>query len=135
MFNWAELTALPIILFDMETITINNIDFCNFGENSYSGGMQLISCYPMPENMVKDVLDGKYPNVWLNPSAECGSEFYGLYGTKEQYENVYESQKSAQISKRVMDRLGWNLSSIPVDEYERVLEEENNNYQDWWNRN
>lgn len=116
----------------MKKTIINGIEFCNFGSNNYTGGMELISCYPAPANIVQDVLAGKYPNVWLNPSAKCGSEFYGLLGTKEQYEVVYNEQKNAQLSKQLIDKLGWDLSNIPIEEFNKVSAELSANYKDWW---
>lgn len=67
----------------MNTITINDVTFNDFGANNYSNGMHLVSAYPMPDNMIKDVLAGKYPGIYLNPSAPCNNEFFGVFGTPE----------------------------------------------------
>ena len=104
----------------MKIITVNGVSFTDFGPNNYSKGMSLISIYPMPENIVEDVLAGKYPNVWLNPSAPCTSEFYGVYGTEEQYKEFYEDQKNVVIAKQVFDT------------WKRVKSEIEDNYKDWW---
>lgn len=111
----------------METITINNVTFNNFGSNNYSEGMELISIYPIPENIVQDVLDGKYPNVYLNPSAPCTSEFFGVYGTPEQYEKFYAYQRESQISKQIVDKIGFDF-----EHYRETREEVESNYKDWW---
>lgn len=121
----------------MEKLTINGVDFCNFGSNNYSGGMELITCYPMPENMVQDVLDGKYPGVFLNPSAKCGEEFFGLYGTKEQYESVYAQQRESQIAKRTFDILGsWGASFFGADTFmiRAAKKQATKEYKDWWEK-
>lgn len=116
----------------MEKIIINGVEFCNFGENNYTNGMKLITCYPAPANIVQDVLAGKYPNVWLNPSAKCDSEFYGLLGSKEQYEKVYKEQRQAQIARKLLDRFGWDLANIDLDLYNACEKEIITNYKDWW---
>ena len=114
----------------MNTITINGVTFNDFGANNYSNGMHLVSAYPMPDNMIKDVLAGKYPGIHLNPSAPCGSEFYGVYGTEEQYREFYNRQKEAQISKRILSQL--HLAATPK-EWMAAKEEAKASYKDWWN--
>lgn len=117
----------------MQKIVINNVEFNDFGSNNYTNGMHLISCYPAPANIVQDVLSGKFPNVWLNPSAECDSEFYGLLGTKEQYEKVYNTQKKAQIADKIMDYFDCPLYDVPLEEFEEAKERFTAEYKDWWN--
>lgn len=120
----------------MEKIIINNVEFCNFGANNYSGGMELITCYPMPENMVEDVLQGKYPGVYLNPSAPCGEEFFGLLGTPEQYEEVYKKQRECQISKAAVAKAGGfaAMREMPHEEWRAIETQCENEYKDWWNK-
>lgn len=121
----------------MKKTTINEVEFCNFGSNLLSNGMELITCYPMPKNMVQDVLDGKYPGVFLNPSAPCREEFYGFLGTKEQYEVVYEEQRESQISKRVLELVDYynrDPENILVGEWRTAQKEAEEEYKDWWNK-
>ena len=116
----------------MKQITINGVVFNNFGSNNYSEGMELITLYPCYKGMVQDVLDGKYPGVYLNPSAPCGQEFYGVYGTEEQYKKLYKNQVEAQISKRMISKFGW--SDWPDLEITRAYEKKlYAEYKDWWN--
>lgn len=120
----------------MTKTIINGVEFCNFGENLLSNGMQLITCYPMPDGMVQDVLNRKYPNVFLNPSVPCTSEFYGFLGTKEQYKKVYCEQRDAQISKRILELLDFcqRGDNIPIDEWRAAAKQANEEYKDWWER-
>lgn len=113
----------------METITINNTEFNNFGSNNYSCGMELVSLYPAPANIVKDVLEGKYPGLYLNPSAPCGSEFFGVYGTPEQYEEFYKRQRDSQISSQLLAKIGFNFDH---PNYREIEAEVKANYKDWW---
>lgn len=114
----------------MDKIIINGVTFTDFGSNNYSNGMHLVSCSTFPENIIEDVLNGKYPNLWLNPSAPCDSEFYGVYGTEEQYREFYNRQKEAQISKRILSQL--HLAATPK-EWMAAKEEAEASYKDWWN--
>lgn len=110
--------------------TDEKVTFINLGSNNYSNGMELVSCYPMPKNMVDDVLAGKYQNIWLNPSAPCKEgEFFGVKGSKEQYKDFYEAQKEAQISKEILRRIPINS---PLEIWEKVRKEVITNYKDWW---
>lgn len=123
----------------MKTITINGVTFTTYGINNYSDGMELISCYPMPKNMVEDVLKGKYPNVWLNPSAECSDptdNFYGVYGTRKQYEVFYKHQRESQISKMTICKFGGIYSYLEAPSEERATARINAEkfYKDWWKR-
>lgn len=113
----------------MNTITINGVTFVDFGSNNYSNGMHLVSCSTFPENIIEDVLNGKYPNLWLNPSAPCGSEFYGVYGTEEQYREFYSRQRKAQISSQLIARIGFNFDDPHYNEIKSEIEA---NYKDWW---
>lgn len=111
----------------MDKFTLNGITFNDFGTNNYSNGMHLISVYPMPDNIVQDVLAGKYPGVYLNPSAPCTEEFFGVFGTLEQYKEFYERQKSAQLSLQLLPKINSDWSN-----YEEVRNEVEANYRDWW---
>ena len=113
----------------METITINNVTFNDFGTNNYSEGMRLISVYPMPDGIVEDVLNGKYPNVYLNPSAPCDSEFFGVYGTPEQYKKLYHRQRKACIAQQVLEEIDWDFNN---PQYEEINNRVNKEYKDWW---
>lgn len=118
----------------MKKFVINNVEFCNFGSNNYSEGMELITCYPMPDNMVEDVLAGKYHGVYLNPSAPCSEEFYGVFGTSEQYKKLYAQQKESQISKMIVNRAGGfdAMRKMPLEEYRTLEEQCEKEYKDWW---
>jgi len=121
----------------MNTININGVEFNDFGANNYTNGMHLITCYPMPENMIQNVLDGKYPGVYLNPSARCSYEFYGLFGTDEQYADVKERQEEAQISHRLINAAGGfdAFSAMCRTDEEKTRELEatiRSQYKNWW---
>lgn len=120
----------------MKKMTINGVEFCNFGSNNYSGGMDLITCYPMPENMVEEVLQGKYPGVFLNPSAPCREEFYGFFGTPEQYKEVCKEQRECQISKACIEKAGGfeNAREMPIKEWRKIQAQCRAEYKDWWNK-
>lgn len=109
---------------------INSVRFTDLGANNYSNGMHLVSAYPMPENMIQDVLAGKYPGIYLNPSAPCSSEFYGVFGTPEQYEQFYKEQRKAQISKRIFDVIGFD--GFKQNLFNAAEKEAETNYKDWW---
>ena len=111
----------------MNTIEINGTVFNNFGANNYSEGMELISIYPAPKNIVQDVLAGKYPGVYLNPSAKCDSTFYGVLGTPEQYEKFYNRQREAQMSPQILSKVNHDWSN-----YAEVRAEVESQYKDWW---
>lgn len=114
----------------MDTITINGVTFNDFGVNNYSNGLHLVSVYPMPANIVQDVLDGKYPGIHLNPSAPCTSEFFGVFGTsEEQYAEFYKNQRQSQISSQLIARLGFNFDDPHYHEIKAEIEA---NYKDWW---
>lgn len=113
----------------METICINGIEFNNFGPNNMSHGMSLISLYPAPENLVQRVLNGEFPGVYLNPSARCDSEFYGVFGTEEQYAKLYKDQKECQIAKQLLPHI-----SLSAKEFKQLSEEIRANYKDWWEK-
>lgn len=115
----------------MQTIEVNGIKFNDFGTNNYSCGMRLISLYPMPEGMVKDVLRGKYPNVYLNPSAPCNEEFFGVYGEPKDYIAFYNLQKNSQISSELLRRINWDFNH---PQYREILSEIKENYKDWWDK-
>ena len=118
----------------MKKITINNVEFCDFGTNNYSCGMRLISCYPMPDNIVEDVLNGKYPGVYLNPSAPCREEFFGVFGTEEQYAEFKARQEAAQISSRIINKAGGfdAFQKLSLDEHRAIEREIRNSYKNWW---
>lgn len=118
----------------MKKFVLNGVEFTNFGSNNYSNGMELITCYPMPENMVQRVLNGEFHGVYLNPSAPCGAEFYGVFGTRDQYKELYERQKGAQIYKAIIDMLGGfdKLNKVSESEYQSAKEKAQREYKDWW---
>ena len=117
----------------MQKIVINGVEFCDFGANNYSNGMHLITCYPMPENMIQDVLAGKYEGVYLNPSARCCEEFYGVLGTPEQYKEFKKRQEDAQISSRIISAVGGMdaFMKYPYDKYKQLEQEVRSAYKNW----
>lgn len=119
----------------MKKVTINGVEFCNFGTRPLSHGMELITCYPMPKNIVQDVLAGKYPGVYLNPSICCAEEFYGFLGTEDQYKKVYKEQKECCISVETgyyLAQWGTNLLECENLEYRKARKLAEDNYEDWW---
>ena len=120
----------------MEKINIAGYEFNNFGSNNYSNGMQLITSTDRPKEILEKVKlqESGFEGVWLNPSAPCnGFEFYGLLGTEEQYKQVYQEQKEAQISKKMIEKFGWN--NWPDREITDAYEDELiANYKDWWEK-
>ena len=125
----------------MKTLKINGVVFTDFGANNYSNGMHLITAYPI-DNMAQfctDVLAGKYPGVFLNPSADCShsTEFFGVWGTPEQYEIFVQHQRESQIACRVIARYGSHAELVrranwDPEEYQYISAEESANYKDWW---
>ena len=118
----------------MEKLNIADYEFNNFGSNIYTYRMKLISSTDRPSEIVEKVKrkEPGFENIWLNPSAPCStSEFFGFLGTEEQYEKVYHSQKEAQISKKMIDKFGWN--DWPSREITEAYKDELlANYKDWW---
>jgi hypothetical protein len=117
----------------MEKLIIENIEFNDFGENNYSHGMRMITFYPCTTELIKRVMIGlniQDHSVFFNPSAPCDSEFYGVFGTKEQYEKFYEAQKDAIIAKQMINKFGLEeVSRERWDTYREALED---SYKDWW---
>lgn len=118
----------------MEKINIAGYEFNNFGSNNYSNGMELITSTDRPSEIIEKVKfqEPGFENIWLNPSAPCTEfEFFGLLGTEEQYRQVYQNQKNAQIAGKMIDKFGWNdWPSYEITEaYENELLA---NYKDWW---
>lgn len=111
----------------MKKFILNGVEFCDFGPNNYSHGMHLVTAYPMPENIITDVLDGKYHGIYLNPSAPCTDEFFGVFGTEEQYDAFREDQRKCQISCKMMPYL-----KVPLDEFHRLRAKFEREYKDWW---
>ena len=126
----------------MEKIKINGVIFNDFGANNYSDGMHCITAYPIEDmaQFVQDVLNGEYPGVFLNPSADCtgSSEFFGVWGTPEQYEVFVQHQRESQIACRVIARYGGDVHEFArrvqwdPEEHKRISAEESANYKDWW---
>lgn len=119
----------------MKKIQINGVEFNDFGVNNYSNGMHLISCYPMGLYMVQDVLSGKYPGVYLNPSAPCDcGEFFGVFGTEEQYKEFKKRQEEAQISSRIIDKAGGfdAFQKLSLEKYHEIETEIRSTYKNWW---
>ena len=124
----------------MKKFKINGVEFCDFGTNNYSDGMHLVTAYPI-ENMsqfVTEVLQGAYPGIYLNPSADCSrnTEFFGVFGTKEQYEVLYKRQRDAQIASRVIFALGGPEAMLTTgdDRFHQVEAQVTESYKDWWLR-
>lgn len=118
----------------MTKFELNGVTFCDFGSNNYSYGMELITCYPMPENMVERVLNGEFHGVWLNPSSPCGEEFYGIFGTKKQYNEFYKAQRAGMISTRVMELLGGfdAMRTATHEQFKEAEAQATSEYKDWW---
>lgn len=114
----------------MKQFVINGVTFTDYGANNYTNGMHLVSVYPMPTNMVKDVLDGKYPGIYLNPSAPCIDTFYGVFGTIEQYELFYNHQRDSQIARAIFDEISFDCSD--ETRIREVKIKCTSNYIDWW---
>lgn len=115
----------------MEKLIVNGVEFNNFGTNKFSMGMQLITAYPMPDGIVEDVLKGNYPGIFLNPSAPCENEFFGVYGTPEQYKEFYNKQRKACISSQILEEIDWDFSD---PRYEEIADRIKNDYRDWWDK-
>lgn len=127
----------------MEKFTYNGVEFCNFGSNNYSNGMECITCYPMPKNFIRRVLNGEFHGIWLNPSANCSdeTEFYGVFGTAEQYYGNNEDgflykQREAQIANKYFKLLGgYQLSRLASKEEQEIADSKARaEYVDWWSR-
>ena len=124
----------------MNKMTINGVEFCDFGTCYGSCGMHCITA--MPENLaqfIQDVLNGQYPGVFLNPSCDCsyGEEFFGVWGTPEQYKEFHKAQVDATIASRVIARYGGISRFIRETNYdpeghEAITAEITNAYKDWW---
>lgn len=112
----------------MNKICINGVSFTDFDENNYSCGMHLITTDAAITP--KQVLDGEFPGVYLNPSAPWNKEeAFCVLGTKEQYAEFYERQRDAQISKRLCEQGGLGLS---VHAYRELRDQIESEYKDWW---
>lgn len=111
----------------MKQTIINGVVFSNFGKNNYSCGMELITtCAAITP---KQVLDGEFPGVYLNPSAPWNEEAFCIFGASEQYAEFYKRQRDAQISKRICEQGGLGLSVNAYRELRNQIEED---YKDWW---
>jgi len=122
-------------------------ELCNFGTNNYSDGMSLVSSSNNAKELTELAKKGLLGNIWftskgavvkrvrLNPSAPCSDfEFFGVLGTDEQYEKLYQNQKNAVIGKAMCDKFGyghWNADPLTTTRYERDLRE---SYKDWWEK-
>lgn len=114
----------------MKTITINGMEFVDFGVNNYSCGMHLVSA-KMEKDLIWKVLHGYYPGIYLNPSAPCDPDtFYGVFGTEEQYSEFYQTQKDAQIAKMTFERLQVDYSDL---DFNKAKQNATKCYFDWWN--
>ena len=121
----------------MDKFIINGVEFCDFGPNNYTNGMHRVTAYPMPEGFIQDVLDGRYPGIFLNPSCDCrhtGNEFFGVWGTPEQYKGFLKSQQEAQIAAQVIEACGGpdKMIRMDLDEFRAIRDELTANYKDWW---
>ena len=114
----------------MNKICINGVFFADFGSNNYSNGMHLITTGAAITT--EQVLDGEFPGVYLNPSAPWNDgEAFCVLGTPEQYAEFYETQREAQISKRICEQGGLGL---PIYEYRELRDQIESEYKDWWER-
>ena len=112
----------------MKKTIINGVEFSNFGENNYSCGMELITT--TASIIPQQVLNGEFPGVYLNPSAPWTSEeCFCVLGTPEQYKEFYQTQKDAQISKRLIEQGGLGVSITVYRELRNQIEED---YKNWW---
>lgn len=112
----------------MNKICINGVFFADFGSNNYSNGMHLITTGAAITT--EQVLKGEFPGVYLNPSAPwTNEECFCVLGTPEQYKEFYQTQKDAQISKRLYQQGGLGLSITAYRELRNQIEED---YKDWW---
>lgn len=124
----------------METIKIQDFEFCNFGSNNYSHGMEAIYAHrdqlPIPVScLIERIIRGEFYGIWLNPSAPCSSkEFYGFFGTEEQYRKLYKDQRESQIAKIAIRKLGGinSMLNASVEEHRKADEEAEKEYIDWW---
>jgi hypothetical protein len=112
----------------MNRICINGVFFADFGDNNYSYGMHLVStCAAIT---TEQVLAGEFPGVYLNPSAPWNElEAFCVLGTPEQYAEFYETQREAQISKRLCEQGGLDL---PINAYRELRDQIESEYKDWW---
>lgn len=121
----------------MKKFTINGVEFNNFGPNNYSDGMELITVNNPPKDFVQRVLKGEFYGIYLNPSAPCcEDEFFGVFGTSEQYEKFYRNQRDCQVSKILMAKFGGleGLQKASREEYSKAREDSYNEYKDWWEK-
>lgn len=127
----------------MEKFTYNGVEFCNFGSNNYSNGMELITCCPMPKNFIRRVLNGEFHGIWLNPSADCSdeTEFYGVFGTAEQYygnnkDGLLYRQRESQIATKYFKLLGgYQQARLASKEEQEIADSKARaEYVDWWSR-
>lgn len=113
------------------TTIINGIEFTNFGTHRISEGMELITVYPCPPDLVQRVLNGEFKGVYLNPTAPCGDEFFGVLGTEDQYKRLYKSQKEALIGEKMIQKFGFH-NDVPIEEWNAYKAQVESSYQDWW---
>lgn len=104
-------------------------EIVNYGTNNLSCEMELVV---VSADSLKEIIDS--PEYHLNPSAPGihDGEIYAVKGTSEQYAEFYKRQRESQIAKRVMDRIHGDFSSVSHEEYLKIEDEEEDNYQDWW---
>lgn len=114
----------------MKKITISGLEFNNFGPNQYSNGMELISLYPCPSDLIQRVLNKEFKNLYLNPSAPCDTEFFGVLGTEEQYQQFYTRQRNALIGSKLVEKFGFD--EVDPQEWRSYKAEVENSYKDWW---
>ena len=124
------LIYLPLNFTIMKHFVMNGITFTDFGANNYTDGMHLVSVCPMPTNMIEDVLNGKYPGIYLNPSQPCLYTFFGVFGTSEQYEVFYNHQKDSQIAKAIFAEIGFDCNDENL--FDEVKRKCTLNSKDWW---
>lgn len=118
----------------MQIINIEGYEFCNFGKNNYSNGMELITSSDRPKEILQKVKNQEigFENIWLNPAANCSDfEFFGVLGTEEQYLQFYKAQKNAIIGSRMVEMFGldnWPPKRVTKAYKTKILD----SYKDWW---
>ena len=121
----------------MKKFTINGIEFNNFGSNNYSCGMELVTVNNPSKDFVQRVLKGEFYGIYLNPSAPCcEEEFFGVFGTSEQYKEFYKRQREAQITELLIKKFGsWaQIAELDNEEFREAKKEIESTYKDWWEK-
>ena len=123
----------------MKKINIAGYEFCNFGSNNYSNGMELITSTDRPQEIIEKVKlqEPEFENIWFNPSAPSNNEeFFGVLGTEEQYSEFYKRQREAQITELLIKKFGsWaQIAELDNEEFKEAKREIESTYKDWWEK-